>query len=87
MTEDSRAPVEAQPASGAEQSGGLNRKNRREKRQQEFLREHTDESGKVRPDLCQKGIEQLKEMKSAAGIDQAPSGDQRETPATSEKGE
>jgi hypothetical protein len=68
LAEDSLAPTEAQPTSGDEQSGGLDQKDRLKKRQQEFLREHTDESGSVRPDLWQQGIEQTKKMKIAPSI-------------------
>jgi len=67
--------VGAQPAPAPETLCGPNAetprghevKDRRELRQQEFLREHTDPSGQVRPDLWRRGIEDLMKMKSAPG--------------------
>src|SRR5882724_3181848 len=44
---------------------------RREDRQREFLREHTDRSGRVRPDLWEQGIRHLRGMTITGGI--APS--------------
>lgn len=52
---------------GAETPRGHEVKDRRELRQQEFLREHTDPSGQVRPDLWRRGVEDLMKMKAAPG--------------------
>src|SRR5205814_9029866 len=43
-------------------------KDRREDRQREFEREHSDRSGRVRPDLLRQGIEHFKRMETATGI-------------------
>jgi photosystem II stability/assembly factor-like uncharacterized protein len=39
-----------------------------ERHQQEFLHQHTDESGEVRPELWRQGIEHAKQMKIGAGV-------------------
>jgi|GraSoi013_1_40cm_1032412.scaffolds.fasta_scaffold25074_3 hypothetical protein len=65
--------VGAQPAPEPETSRGLDVTDRRERRQQEFLRDHTDSSGQVRPDLWQQGVEQLKQMKVVPGGRSSPS--------------
>jgi|GEM_PF-587404 len=46
----------------------LRRKQRRQEREQEFLREHSDSSGRLRPDLWQQGIADFKKMRIAAGL-------------------
>src|SRR5438046_2867379 len=42
--------------------GELDTKDHEETRQQEFLRQHTDATGRVRPDLWRKGIEEIISM-------------------------
>src|SRR5207247_2290875 len=49
-----------------EGSRGLGVERRRELRQEQILREHTDSTGTVRPDLWQRGIEQFLKMREAA---------------------
>ncbi len=44
----------------------------RKLQQQEFLREHSDASGKPRPDLWRKGVEQQKQMQVAPYIGWTP---------------
>jgi hypothetical protein len=63
-----------QSALESDGSKGLNVKDRREKRQQEFLRQHTDECGNIRQDLWLEGIEHVKRMKIGAGVPRARSG-------------
>ena len=53
---------------------GFENENLRLQRQQEYLHEHSDEAGQVRPDLWLAGIQAAKQMKIAAGIPSAPSG-------------
>jgi uncharacterized repeat protein (TIGR01451 family) len=53
---------------------GLDTKDRREKQQQEFLRQHTDATGRVRPDLWRKGVEQIMRMVVAPRVPVTPSG-------------
>src|SRR5262245_46120064 len=48
-----------------------NDQERREEREREFIKEHTDASGRARPDLWRKGIEDYKRMKIAAGVRRA----------------
>jgi hypothetical protein len=73
LAQDSPA-LDTPPSASNGHGQGLAKKDRREKRQKEFLDEHKDESGRVRPDLWQQGIEQSKQMKIAAGVPLAPSG-------------
>lgn len=67
-------------AGGPGQGGGpavppglLNHQQFRLQHQKDFLAEHSDASGKARPDLWQLGIQETKQMKIVAGIP-APSG-------------
>lgn len=47
----------------------------RKMQQQEFLREHSDASGKARPDLWRAGVEQQKQMQVAPYIGWHPGSD------------
>jgi hypothetical protein len=63
------------------QSQGLrNEQEIRKKRQQEYIREHSDPSGKVRPDAYVKGMEHVRQMKVAPQIGAKPVGE--ETPGS-----
>src|SRR6266852_3244634 len=66
--------VEGQSQSGAQASAGLNTKNRREMRQEQFLLNHMDSTGQVRPDLWRQGVEQLMRMGVAPSVPLAPGG-------------
>ncbi len=67
-------PVFVNGQSELESEQGLNGKDRLRKHQQEFLRGHCDPSGAVRPDLWQKGVEHVKQMKIAARVPLDPGG-------------
>src|SRR5713101_7940767 len=62
--EDSALPVEADQHHRA----NLMKEERRQKRVEEFLRLRSDESGRPRPDLWLKAIEQTRQMKTAGAI-------------------
>ena len=53
---------------------------RREEEQQQYLREHSDPSGKVRPEAYVKGIEHVRRMKVAPYIGAKPIGETTPTP-------
>jgi len=56
-------------AQDKEKSRGLeNERERREEHEREFMKDHTDASGRVRPDLWRKGILDYRRMKIAAGV-------------------
>jgi hypothetical protein len=50
------------------QEDGLSGKQRHQLQQQLFLKEHSDASGKPRPDLWRKGVEEQQQMKVAPYI-------------------
>ena len=57
-------------------SDGLKTKQElRKQRQQEYVREHSDPSGKVHPDAYVKGIEHARHMKVAPSIGAKPIGE------------
>lgn len=58
----SSAPDNAHPP------GPLNREEIRKQREKEFLRQHSDASGKPRPDLWREGVEKQKQMQVAPYI-------------------
>jgi hypothetical protein len=66
--------AEGQSQSSAQVSQGLNTRDRWEKRQEKFLRDHIDSTGQVRPELWQQGVEQLKRMSVAPSAPLAPGG-------------
>src|SRR3989442_3818294 len=59
--------VGAQPAPEPETSRGLDVTDRRERRQQEFLRDHTDSSVQVLPGTWHQGVERSKSTKVCPG--------------------
>jgi len=69
---DPTAGASAQPASS---QGLRNEQEERHKRQQEYIREHSDSSGKVRPGAYAKGIEHVRQMKIAPYIGAKPLGE------------
>src|SRR3989442_453138 len=66
----SPAPDKSKP----EGSRGLGVERRWELRQEQILREHTDSTGTVRPDLWRQGIEEYLRMRDVARSAEAPSG-------------
>jgi photosystem II stability/assembly factor-like uncharacterized protein len=66
--------MEGQSQSSPQASVGLNRIDLLEKRQEEFLLDHTDSTGEVRPDLWRQGVEQLKGMSMATSVPLVPGG-------------
>lgn len=71
--------VRADPPGGSvgpESSEGLKTEQElRKQQQQEYVREHSDPSGKVRPDAYVKGIEHARHMKVAPFIGAKPIGE------------
>jgi hypothetical protein len=62
-------PVHAQSSPTNSHGNGLiNEQQRRQEQDQQYLKEHTDRSGKIDPTLMQRGIAQTKQMHIAAGI-------------------
>lgn len=51
----------------------------REQHQREYIREHSDPSGKVRPEAYRKGIEHVRDMKVAPYIGAKPLGEATST--------
>lgn len=56
------------PTSGLAQHTDTERQKRRELHRQEYLHLHSDATGRPRPDLLRKAIEQIKKMPVAAGV-------------------
>jgi hypothetical protein len=64
-----------------EASNGLRfEQERREEHQREYVREHSDPSGNVRPEAYVKGIEHVRRMKVAPYIGAKPLGEATATP-------
>jgi hypothetical protein len=64
-----------------EESEGLRfEQEQREQHQREYIREHSDPSGKVRPEAYVKGIEHVRGMKVAPYIGAKPLGNATPTP-------
>ncbi len=79
------APVGVRSSSFAgDSSGGASdwKQKIREQEQKEFLREHSDASGKPRPDLWRKGVEQQKQMQVAPYIGWHPSKEAKKSGST-----
>jgi hypothetical protein len=75
------ALVRADPLGQSAQSNGLrSEQERREEHQREYIREHSDPSGKVRPEAYLKGIEHVRGMKVAPYIGAKPLGQATPTP-------
>jgi len=55
--------------------GLQNEQEERQKEQKEFMREHSDPSGNIRPDAYRKGIEHVRHMKVAPYIGAKPLGE------------
>ena len=71
------APTSGEPQSvSGPQTTRPTKEERRELRQRQFLEAHTDEHGRVRPDLWRQGVEQLIQMKAATSVPLAPGGAQ-----------
>jgi hypothetical protein len=76
-----RADPVAQWAQPEESEGLRLEQERREQRQREYIREHSDPSGNVRPEAYVKGIEHVRGMKIAPYIGAKPLGEATPTPA------
>jgi hypothetical protein len=75
------ALVRAGPLGQSAQSNGLRfEQERREQDQREYVREHSDPSGNVRPEAYVKGIEHVRRMKVAPYIGAKPLGEATPTP-------
>ena len=75
------ALVRADPLGQSAQSNGLgSEQERREEHQREYVREHSDPSGNVRPEAYVKGIEHVRRMKVAPYIGAKPLGEATATP-------
>jgi len=68
-------PTVSAAAQPAPSQGLQNEQEQRHKRQQEYIREHSDRSGKVHPDAYSKGIEHVRQMKVAPYIGAKPLGE------------
>jgi hypothetical protein len=77
------APMAASAAGSDNSSGApLNKKEIQKQEEQQFLREHSDSSGKTRPDLWRKGVEQQKHMQVAPYIGWHPTKKNQGKPVT-----
>ncbi len=65
----------ADPVATGQPQGLRNEQEIRKKQQQEYTRQHSDPSGKVRPDAYIKGIEHARQMKVAPYIGAPPPGE------------
>lgn len=75
-------PAFAAPPVEKNNNNGLrNEKKFREQRQKEYVRQHSDSSGKVRPEAYLKGIEHVRQMKVAPYIGAKPLGESPAKPA------
>ncbi len=72
-------------ASDSPQGGTEWKQQLREQEKKQFLREHSDASGKPRPDLWRKGIEQQKQMQVAPYIGWHPATTSHGKPASADK--
>jgi hypothetical protein len=70
----------ADSAATGQPEGLRNEQQLRKQRQQEYTREHSDPSGKVRPDAYVKGIEHARQMKVAPYIGARPLGEASPVP-------
>ncbi len=76
-----RAVAAQPPAAAVGSPRGLeNEQELRKKHQEEFLKQHSDASGKVRPDLWRKGVQQQKQMQVAPYIGAKPAVSASPTP-------
>jgi hypothetical protein len=71
-------------AAGSDTSSGapLNKKEIQKQEEQQFLKEHSDSSGKTRTDLWRKGVEQQKHMQVAPYIGWHPTKKNQGKPVT-----
>ncbi|HZC45458.1 MAG TPA: hypothetical protein VE243_03220 [Candidatus Acidoferrum sp.] len=74
------------PDSPPQKNEGSIKRHMREMQQKEFLREHSDASGKPRPDLWREGVEQQKKMQVAPYVGWHASADSaKKSPPTTDK--
>lgn len=75
-----RAGPLGQSAQPPESEGLRSEQELREQHQREYIREHSDPSGKVRPEAYRKGMEHVRGMKVAPYIGAKPLGEATPTP-------